>query len=149
MRLPWCLAGLSVLAVAAGAPKPASPEWDADLLGTWQGVEAVAQGQRSDLDTVMVVKEGVLVITIHPGDPAAEWGYAVNLTTTPKHIDLKPTTGIAKGRTLKGVYVIEKDRLTICYVSGRAKDLEKQPRPTGVDKPGPDHVILRFDRKKP
>jgi uncharacterized protein (TIGR03067 family) len=108
-------------------------------------VEAEAKGKRSSLDAIWSVQKGEIVLKDHPTDSPDEWGYSVNLATTPRQIDFRPTTGPAKGKTLKGVYVIEKDRLTVCYVSPRTDDPEKQPRPTNVE-PGPDRVVLRFKR---
>lgn len=146
MRFVACLAGISLLAGAVGAPKSSGPEWDADLIGSWWGVEAVDPDGRTSLDAIWRFKEGAVVLKDHPSDQPAEWGYSVNLATTPRQIDLRPNAGPAKGKTLKGVYTIEKDRLTICYVSPGAKEPEKVPRPTAMHKPGTDYVILRFKR---
>jgi uncharacterized protein (TIGR03067 family) len=146
MRFVACLAGLSFLAGVVGAPKPSGPEWDADLIGSWWGVESVDPDGRTKLDAIWQVKEGVLIYKDHPLDTPDEWGYSVNLGTTPRQIDLRPNAGPAKGKTLKGVYLIEKERLTVCYVSPGAKEPEKVPRPTVVDKPGADYVVLRFKR---
>ena len=146
MRFVACLVGLSFLAGAGGAPKPPGPEWDADLMGSWWGVEAVDPDGPTRLDAIWRFKEGVVVLKDHPLDEPAEWGYSVGLGTTPRQIDLRPTAGPAKGKTLRGVYRIEKDVLTVSYVSPSAREPEKVPRPTAVDKPGRDYVIVRFKR---
>jgi len=149
VRFWLSIVGAMVVAVAGAAPKSAAPKWDSDLLGTWRGVEAEALGVRGEFDSVWEVREGVIVGALpRIGDPPAEWRYTVDPSADPRGIDLFPDSGPAKGTTLKGVYVIEKGRLKVCYVSPRAKDPDKQPRPASVEKASPDLVILTFERKK-
>jgi uncharacterized protein (TIGR03067 family) len=64
-----------------------------------------------------------------PNEVAFQFKYKVDPAAQPKAIDLIPEEGPARGKTLRGIYSLERNELKICYVSPNAPDPEKKPRP--------------------
>ena len=56
-----------------------------------------------------------------------------NPALTPRAIDLTPDRGPAAGLRLKGIYEIDRQLLTVCYVRVGADNPALQPRPEGFD----------------
>lgn len=134
--------------IAADGPKQDKEKIAKEVQGTWEGVTAEQVGKKGKLGAAWEVKEEKIIETNAKG--TGEWKYRVDPAKTPKEIDLTPNVGPAAGKTLKGIYKIEKDTLTICYVGGKVEDPEKKERPTEFDtKKRDDVVILTFQRKAP
>lgn len=134
--------------IAADGPKQDKGKAAREVQGTWEGVTAEQAGKKGRLGAVWEVKEEKIIETNAKG--MGEWKYRISPAKTPKEIDLTPNVGPAAGKTLKGIYKIEKDTLTICYVSGTVEYPEKKERPREFDtKKTDDVVILTFQRKAP
>jgi uncharacterized protein (TIGR03067 family) len=121
-----------------------------EIDGEWEGVGAptsnVLDGKLRDR---WVVKAGLIIAT-SPRRPTikSEWKYRLDPSTSPKQIDLMPQSGPNNGKTLKGIYKVEGDELTICHVLGRSKDFNQVQRPQAFDVKGNEaFVMLTFKRK--
>src|SRR4029077_17268781 len=110
--------------------------------GTWQGVSAEIAGKTAGFQSVWEIEDGKITSTLR--DRKTEWSYAIDPNKTPKEIDLKSRTvgasfvsssptshstardfwdrslvpggGTGAVKTLKGIYKIEADTLTVCYI---------------------------------
>jgi uncharacterized protein (TIGR03067 family) len=139
------------LLVAADHPKKDKETAD-ELRGIWVGIGAVTSGKAARLESIWDFKEDKIVLTLTVTTlkgRTSEWKYRADPKMNPKEIDLTPGVGPSAGKTLKGIYKIEKNILTICYVRVGV-DAEKKDRPSEFDaKKRDDVVILTFERKKP
>lgn len=99
------------------------------LEGTWviEAATLAARDHKMDFETMKLTITGDKY-TIELGDNREEGTITVDASHEPKWIDLttKPG-GFFKGRTLPGIYTIEKGKLVICCNS------EKPDRPTAFD----------------
>ena len=143
MRLIATLALLALsLTVTAQAPEPEDPN-KADLKalqGTWQMIKAVKEGKATDKDikgVTMVIEKDTL--TIKDGKRDEQVKIKVDPSKKPHQIDLE--VGKGKIETVKGIYKLEKDELSIRFAE-RGKD-----RPTSFDTKG-EGGLLVFKRKK-
>jgi uncharacterized protein (TIGR03067 family) len=73
--------------------------------------------------------------------------YKADGTDYPKIIDLTADFGPAKGKTLKGIYELDGNKLKICYVSPEAENPEKAERPKDFGAKG--MVTVEFGRMVP
>ena len=151
MRQAFLFLFTAGMLIAADGPKQDKEKAVKELQGTWDGVRADQGGNKGQLGVVWEVKADKIIETrTATGEEIGEWKYRIDPTKTPKEIDLTPSVGPAAGKTLKGIYKIEKDTLTICCVAGKVKDPETKERPTEFDTKKRDGVlILSFQRRTP
>jgi uncharacterized protein (TIGR03067 family) len=114
------------------------------LDGTWVAVSAERNGKPADElvghrltfagDTFMIERSGkILYKGTFKTDPAKK----------PAQIDFRNSEGEAKGKTWRGIYLLEGDTLR---TNDNAPDVSK-PRPTQfTTKPDSGHVMLTFKR---
>jgi len=134
------LAAAAVLAVVTDSrAQPAGK-----LEGTWTAVSAERDGKPADElkghrltfagDTFVIQRDGKMLYKgTFKADPAKK----------PAQIDFLQTEGDAKGKTWRGIYLLESDTLTTV---DNAPDTKK-PRPTQfTTKPDSGHVMLIFKR---
>jgi uncharacterized protein (TIGR03067 family) len=109
---------LALVAVAlsvgllAAADKPDS---DAKKLeGTWKIVSAKLAGQAADdvAGDQLIFKGGKLTYKAKDGDHVST--FKLTPAAKPAQIDLVPEDGDTAGKTLKGIYALEKDGLKLC-----------------------------------
>jgi uncharacterized protein (TIGR03067 family) len=80
-----------------------------------------------------------------PNEVAFQFKYRLDPAAQPKAIDLIPEEGPARGKTLRGIYSLDRNELKICYVSPNAPDPEKKPRPGEfAARKGSGYVLLVF-----
>ncbi len=110
-----------------------SPDRDAALTGRWLLLQINRGGKDINLDhlegAVREIGERTYSITPMQG-PAITGGYAIDSEARPRTIDQFVDTGRFKGGTLKGIYRVEGDRLTISFGSPgaeRPEVLESRP----------------------
>ena len=139
---------LSSLAVAAWASDlPADAK---NLQGKWNGVSLELNGTKAPADEL---KGGAWSfvgdkVRFHsPSSPGAsdKADFKIDPSKTPKELDL---VGEAKGQKLvfRGIYALEKDRLTICL---RTPDAEEKGRPKEfATSAGSGLALLVFERAK-
>lgn len=129
------LLAVAVRAAAADADKQA-------IQGTWHVAKALRDGKEvpPEGDMPDLVFKGDRVVAIVNGkeeDPAA---YTLDATKTPRQIDITPQEGGDKGKTLKGIYELDGDKLKLC-IAGEGD------RPTNFQG-AEDSVCYILDRKK-
>ena len=115
--------------------------------GIWKLESMEVEGRKASSDQIhgwLLVIEGD---QYNPGagQLSVEYSYRLNPTRNPKAMDLIPHDGIYRGRTLRGIYVLQNDHLTICRA--RFPDGE---RPAGfVTHPESGWVTTVWKRQKP
>jgi uncharacterized protein (TIGR03067 family) len=106
---------LGPLAAAVGAGDDAAKAAK-ELQGEWRGVEAEAQGNKATQEAArkvrMVIKGDE--ITVNPEGEVRKSKFKLDPSQSPRAIDLIPQDGPDKGKTVKGIYSLEKGRLRIC-----------------------------------
>ena len=109
---------LALVAVALSAGLLAAadtPEPDAKKLeGTREVVSGKAGGKDADdiAGDKLIFKGGKLTYKAKDGDHVA--AFKLGPAAKPAHIDLVPEAGDSAGKTLKGIYAVEKDGLKLC-----------------------------------
>ena len=116
MRSKLWLLGLTLLLGAAEPRKDDSTNDLEPLQGGWTMVLVFRNGQEASPD---LAKSGELVIEDQEyraklGSDSMTATIKVDSSKTPKQIDLTLSTGENKGQTVKGIYKITGDDLTIC-----------------------------------
>jgi uncharacterized protein (TIGR03067 family) len=142
--LVGALAAVALLVAGFGVDSVAQPAGKLD--GAWTAVSAERNGKPADElkghrltfagDTFVIERDGK---TIYKGtfktDPAKK----------PAQIDFQNTEGEAKGKTWRGIYLLEGDTLKTV---DNAPDTAK-PRPAQfATKPNSGHVMLTFKRAR-
>src|SRR5262245_7012838 len=126
------------LLIAPDDPNGGGHKATNEILGAWQ----------KDAREVWEVDEEKIVVTLHGIRAKTKeervMKYRLDREKSPKEIDVTHVNGPVAGKTVKGIYKVEKDTLTICLIVAR-DGAEKKPRPTDFTK-GKDAVVLKFDR---
>jgi len=133
-----------VLALAtAGAGEPGR---DLDRLqGTWAVTAAERNGrtvpeEELEGDTVYFKKAEMTVV--RKGMVRNVYKVKLDAAKDPRHIDLVGVTGLDEGKTLRGIYRLEGDRLTLCA------GLEDRPTEYKT-RPGSTLRLTTLKRKQP
>jgi len=129
MRSTRCVCLVIGLVLGADDPRKAAVKNDlVPLEGGWSMVLLFINGEEVPADQV---KTGELVVIddeYRPmlGASAETSTIKVDASKTPKEIDFTYTTGFQKGKTLKGIYKIEGNNLTVCRAQSPDKPHPKE-----------------------
>jgi uncharacterized protein (TIGR03067 family) len=120
-----------------------------DLKGIWSGKKFRVFEKEGDFAGVYDFTENQLETFLDDKNEKCQWRYRTDPTKSPQEIDLTQVDGPFVGKTLKGIYKIDKDVLSICYVRPSVEGAETKARPTEFDtKKRDDVVLLTFERKR-
>ena len=129
MRWTVCAFLATGFLLGADDPPKSAAKNDVDALqGGWSMVRLLVNGEEVPSDQA---KTGELVVIddeYRPmlGASAEASTIKINASKTPKEIDFTSTTGFQKGKTLKGIYKIEGNNLTICRAQSPDKSRPKE-----------------------
>jgi uncharacterized protein (TIGR03067 family) len=134
--------GMGLLSTAAAQDKKEL----AKLEGKWEAVSVTVDGKAQEpeelKDRFLVIK-GDKAMFMYKDKERGTSSMKIDPGKTPAQIDTTYEDGPAKGSTLKGIYKLEGDTLTICY-GGLNKD-----RPTEfASKPGSGTILIVQKRAK-
>lgn len=116
MRTTLLLAASLLVAMANVAADELSPELDR-LQGAWTVIGAERNGQPladKDFAGDVITFDKAEMILDRKGSLRQFYKVKIDASAQPKRIDLVGVTGTDEGKTLRGVYRIEGDRLTLC-----------------------------------
>lgn len=146
MRSRAWLLGLALL---LGAAEPNKDDVNSDtepLQGGWTMFLVFRNGEEAPAD---LRKTGELIIEDQEyrarlGANSLSATFKVDASKSPKEIDFSVTTGENKGKTVKGIYKISGEYLTICRGL-----TENEPRPTDFAAPvGSGRLLVTWKRSK-
>ena len=130
------------LAVAFAQP---IDEAQKKLVGAWTATRAQRDGEAVD-DVVghrLTFTGNRFQIQSQDGKPLYAGTVRINPSASPSAIDFQHTDGELTGKSWKGIYALDGDRLTIC---DNAANLDKG-RPTAFEaKSGSGYVLIAFRR---
>lgn len=86
-----------------------------------------------------VIKDGTITFEIM--DKTEKGKFTIDPSKKPAHIDLTPSTGPEADKTMKGIYKLEKGKLTICVS-------HSDNRPKDFDAKGDDIALIVLEKKK-
>ena len=116
------------------------------LEGAWVPVAALVGGQPLELAELRVrylLLEGGGYRIIDRSNRVVDSGhYRLNADATPSAIDIVGEHGANAGRTLRALYDLDGDELTLCYdVEGGARPVTLAPRP------GAAQLLITYERR--
>jgi uncharacterized protein (TIGR03067 family) len=138
------------LLIAADAKDDAVKAAKAKLKGSWSLVSLEESGKKQPFPEgakmSLVFQDDKVVMQSAFGDKkdSKEATYVIDPTKKPATIDITPSDGPEKGKTMPAIYVIEKDELKIC---GAQKPDQDRPKEF-VTKEGSKSVLMTFKREK-
>jgi uncharacterized protein (TIGR03067 family) len=151
MQLHKLIGGVILLTatslVAAEPPKQDSVKKDLnEILGTWQVTAIETDGMAGPAEIVekltLNFKDDKLTFT--PGEPRfTQYTFRLDPNTKPASFDMTHADGSKKGETKKGIYLLEGDRLKICF--GNEDDRPKELTAEADS----EQVMYTLRRKKP
>jgi uncharacterized protein (TIGR03067 family) len=136
--------------VAADDKDDAVKKEKAKLKGTYKMVSGEEQGMKLPDDYVTNTKveftndKMIIKVVKDKDEKNVEATYKIDPGQKIKTIDLKPTDGPEKGKTIKGIYVIDGDTLKICAASKSDND---RPKVFATEK-GSGSVLMVLKKEK-
>jgi uncharacterized protein (TIGR03067 family) len=147
MRAPiGALLAVAVLIAAAGAGDDAvKGEWK-KFNGTWIAIAMEKEGKKlseeeiKGLDLQLILKDDKYTVKV--GSNVIDTGTSKpDPTKKPKTVDVMPSEGPNKGKTIKGIYELDGDSLRVCY------DLAGKGRPKALaTKADSGQVLIVYKR---
>ena len=137
------------MVVPAFADDPNKDDHD-EIEGTWKVVSSEIDGKPlaaeriKDMRVVHTHKDGVHRFVFKKGDEVQAEGIVKHdEKMSPKGFDTTYTKGINKGQTIKGIYKLDDNKLTVCW------DTDDPERPKDFSsKPGSGHTLRVYAREK-
>jgi uncharacterized protein (TIGR03067 family) len=148
MRTLLCLVpGLLLLAAGGlGAADPKKTDKD-KIQGLWKLVQELKDDKEYDINETSFdffhLRFKGDKVTVELKDSKEEATYKLDPSKKPRRIDLKPTTGEYKGKTLLGIYELDGDKLKL-YAANEPGD----DRPTEFKSSDDKNVVYILERVK-
>lgn len=127
--------------------QPAAPAAKADkdaIQGIWKLVSAVHDGKTIDkpegADALKIRFEGDRSYQVKGEEKVDPAEFKLDSDKSPKQIDLIPSEGPDKGKTMKGIYELAGDKLKLCIAGA--------DRPADFKAGEKDQAVLNFERDK-
>ncbi len=132
------------LFVLAADDKPAGPDGTYKVTGLTKGGKPAEAALIKTFEGV-TFKGDKLTMTIKGETKVAT--VKVDAKAKPATIDISPDEGPEKGKTMKGIWKLEKDKLTIAVTEDKGGEVK---RPENFDGKGDDDIVLELtkDEKK-
>jgi uncharacterized protein (TIGR03067 family) len=105
------------LAVAASTDPDQVREEKRNLQGTWKVIAAEARGEisaRKEIEELEIIFTGDNIQVREGGKVQERFTYKLDIDKTPRAIDFTFTEGKKKGRTDRGIYLLDGNNLKIC-----------------------------------
>ena len=132
----------------AGKVAPDLGDGERALEGAWRVVSVEREG-RIDNDDIWIIQKSKISFK-RDNVVYEEASYRVDDAKKPKAIDLKFAAGPAQGKTIRGIYKVDRDELKICYVAPDRAPAEMRTRPTEFSaKVGSGMWLFVLKRVKP
>jgi uncharacterized protein (TIGR03067 family) len=143
------LLSFCALALCLSPITRADEKADADLkamVGKWKVEKAEYDGK--DITAFFTtLKFGIHAggkYTVDFGKEKDEGTFTVDPSKSPKEVDVKSEAGPNKGKTIKAIYKIDGDTMTVCYEHDT-----NEPRPTKFEsKAKTTHLLITYKREK-
>ena len=139
------------LALAVGAPAAKDPpKKDAGIVGEWVGEKATAGGKERPVPaggiTFTFTADGKFIVREGKREKPDEGSYKADSTKDPAEIDIMPPADKPGRPTIKGIYKVDGDTLTLCFGRG---DKDAADRPTKFESPeGSNVMVMTLKRAK-
>jgi uncharacterized protein (TIGR03067 family) len=119
----------------------------ANLAGTWVYERQVVEGREAQMDKDrIVIKANIVVRTVHSTDgeelTPLRSKISIDPTANPKQMDDILSVPILGDRRRTGIYLLEGDRLTLCYDNTGAS------RPSAFESPAGSSIVLSVLRRQ-
>jgi len=146
------LAALMACGLAAAAwagDDPVARDTEA-LQGEWRAVKGTAEGQKTPTAEAEMFRIAVKGdrLTLSAGGEARKARFVLDPAKSPKAIDLTWLDGPEKGRTVPGVYALEKGRWRLCVPNAKAGEAVQRPKEFTAAA-GERRMLFTLERGKP
>jgi uncharacterized protein (TIGR03067 family) len=141
---------LVTLALAVGAPGGKdAPKKDVTIVGDWNGEKAVSGGKERPVPeggvTITFTADGKFVVREGKREKAERGTYTTDTKKDPAEIDITPPPDKGERGVIKGIFKVDGDTLTLCFVGGK----EDAERPTKFESPeGSRQMLMTLKRAK-
>ncbi|HLW68652.1 MAG TPA: TIGR03067 domain-containing protein [Gemmataceae bacterium] len=147
----FCTTVVFILAFVSFVHSDDSKDDLKQMQGYWNVVALEADGRKAPDDAVkgMHVRiKGTEFEGIDPGEASGDKAtIKLDSSKSPKQIDLVALTGKDKGKTIEGIYKLEKDRLMICMRGPEAAE-KGRPKEFSSGDAGSGLGIMTLERVK-
>lgn len=115
MRLTILLVAVATL--ASDSPKEYDDKAETVCIeGNWRLTQVEISGHKdSSSDRVLYLRNGTFTMEFDDGD-SWKGTYRIDVSRRPFHLNLLPSNGHYQGRTLRNIYEINGDTLTIAFI---------------------------------
>jgi uncharacterized protein (TIGR03067 family) len=132
---------------ATGDEKPDTAADLKALVAKWK-IEKAELGGKDILEHLKDMKFEITAggkYTAQVGEEKDAGSFTIDTSKTPKELDVKPTGGPGKGKTMKAIYKLDGDTLAICY----EHDTDSGKRPEKFEtKAGTTQLLIVYKRMK-
>jgi RNA polymerase sigma factor (sigma-70 family) len=120
------------------------------LQGAWKVVSSEWMGSPMQKRVGMIWVFAGEHIAVERGDLKAEYTYQIDPAASPKHLDLTPTDRSETGYHYRGIYRLDRDRLTLCARVVKKDERDEKVRPTTfTTQAGDQQMLLVLERQAP